>query len=87
MAALVVKPPHPFQGRQFDLFNGSPGATFLDEFCFEQGELGFGEGIVISVSFGADGGCSPEFDDSIGVCQRHVVAAEVRVMQQPGEVV
>jgi len=33
--ALVIEPPDPFQSCQFDLFNGPPGAAFLDQFRLE----------------------------------------------------
>jgi hypothetical protein len=28
---LVVEPPHPFQGRQLDLFDGAPGSALTDQ--------------------------------------------------------
>jgi hypothetical protein len=53
MEALVVELPHPFQSRQLLLFNGFPGAAFLDQFGLEKSELGLRQGVVVLVIFGS----------------------------------
>jgi hypothetical protein len=48
--ALVVPPPHPFQRREFDLLDCSPGSAAADQFGFVDPVDRLSEGIVITVA-------------------------------------
>jgi hypothetical protein len=48
--ALVVPPPHPFQGGQLDLLDGTPRTAASDQLGFEQAVDGLGQGIVERVA-------------------------------------
>ena len=50
MQTLIIEPPHPLQRCQLDLFNGPPGAPFLNQFSLEQCELGLSESIDAPMS-------------------------------------
>lgn len=77
MQALIVEPPHRFQGRQFQLFGGSPRATLLDHFGLEHGELGLGEDIGLGFAFTSRRLSPAKLDDAFGIPQGDVVRATV----------
>jgi hypothetical protein len=39
-------PVDPFQGGELDVVEAAPGAAVVDQFGFEQADLGFGQGVV-----------------------------------------
>ena len=45
VAALVIPPPHIFQGREFNLLDRSPGSLSADELSFVAPADGLGEGV------------------------------------------
>ena len=52
MQALVVEPPHPFQRRELDLLDGSPGSALADQLGLVKRVDRFGESVVIAVADG-----------------------------------
>lgn len=48
--ALVVPPPDVFEGREFDLLDGPPGAALADEFGLVEAVDCLGEGVVERLS-------------------------------------
>jgi hypothetical protein len=44
--ASVVVPVDPFQGGEFDVVEAFPGSAVVDQFGFEQADLGFGQRVV-----------------------------------------
>ena len=53
----VVVPVDPFQGRQFDVVDASPGPAAADQLGLEQPDLALGQGVVQCVADSADAAC------------------------------
>ena len=62
----VVVPVDPFQGGEFDVVEAFPGAAVVDQFGFEQADLGFGQGVVQGVTDRADAGRSTGLGQALG---------------------
>jgi len=48
--AGVVPPPHPFEGRELDLLDRSPGPALADQFGLVEVVDRLGEGVVVALS-------------------------------------
>lgn len=70
MQAVVVVPPHVFQGRQLDLLDRAPGAAPADQLALVAGVDALGQGVVIRVADGSDRRFDSQLDQSVGVRQR-----------------
>jgi hypothetical protein len=55
----VVVPVAPFQGDQLDIVETAPGAAVVDQFGFEQVDLGFGPMDVQGITDRAAAGAAP----------------------------
>ena len=52
--ASVVEPIHPFERREFDVFDVAPGTAAADDFGLEQADDGLRQGVVVRVADTAD---------------------------------
>jgi hypothetical protein len=64
--ASVVVPVDPFQGGEFDVVEAFPGSAVVDQFGFEQADLGFGQRVVQSVTDRADAGRDAGVGQALG---------------------
>ena len=55
----------------------------MDDLGLEQTDHGLGQGIVIAVSDAGDGGLDAGVSQAFSVLDRHVLAAAIRVVNQP----
>jgi Integrase core domain len=69
----VVEPVDPFQGGDLDVVGGAPGASGFDQFGFVETVDGLGEGDVVAVAGGADGGVDAGVQESFGERDRGVL--------------
>ena len=70
------------QGFPFDLGDRFPGAEELDDLGLEQADHGLGQGIVIAVAYAANRGVDAGIGEALGVADRQVLAAAIRVVDQ-----
>ena len=80
---LGVVPVDPFQGFPFDLGDRLPGAEEVDDLGLEQPDDAFGQGVVIGIADAADCGVDPCLGQTFGVFDRQILAAAIRMMDQP----
>ena len=78
-----VVPPDPFQGRQFELFDGPPGPAAVDQLGFVETVDRLSQRVVVGVSDGSDRGSCAGIGQSFGVAQRD----ELAVRKVPSEAV
>jgi hypothetical protein len=55
-----------------------PGAAVVDQFGFEQADLGFGQRVVQRVTDGADAGCDTSLGQALGERDRGVLGTGIR---------
>ena len=83
--AAVVPPVEVLEERELQLLDGAPGAAPGDQFGLDLPDGGLGQGVVIRVAGGADGGDGTGRGEGVGVADGQVLAAGVGVMDQPVE--
>ena len=75
--SAVVVPVDPFEGGVFDGVEAGPGALGPDQFLLVEPVQGFGGGVVVAVSDGADGGFDAGALQAFGVGDGEVLDAVV----------
>jgi hypothetical protein len=82
--ALIVEPVDPFRGAEFHVVQAVPGPARLVQLRFSKSDLGLHERVVQGVADGAGRGVDAGLDEVSGERKRRVLAARVRVMNEPG---
>ena len=75
-------PVDPFQRFPLDLADGRPGSEDLDDLGLERADEAFGERIVPGMPDAAGRDVDPGLGQPLGVSDRQIVTAAVRVMDQ-----
>lgn len=83
--ALGVEPHHPFGGGQFDLVDVPPRALAADDLVLERSDGGLGQRVVQGIADRADRGIHTFIDEALGEGHRGVLAARVRMCDQPAQ--
>lgn len=78
----MVEPVYPFQGSELDRFEAPPWSTPMDDFSLVETVDRFGEGVVVAVADASDGRLDASFCQPLGIPDRHVLDAAIRVMHE-----
>ena len=79
---VVVEPRHPFQRGQFDSLARLPRPAPVDDLGLVQPVDGLGQGVVVTVTGGADRGLDASLCQALAVADRDVLAAAVAMVGQ-----
>lgn len=72
--AVVVEPPDPFPGGEFDVFDGAPRPVPADDFRLEEPDDRLGQGDVVDVAPAADRGCDACFGQAVRIADTEMRA-------------
>src|SRR5690606_15831239 len=78
----IVEPVDPFQRRELDGLERAPWPASMDHFGLVQAVDRLGESVVVRVADAADGGLDARFGQALGILDRHILDASVRMMHQ-----
>src|SRR3954466_12309290 len=78
-----VEPVDPFQRRQLDVCERLPRALAVDLLGLEQTDRRLGEGVVVRIADGSDGGVDAGGDQALGEGKAEVLTAVVVMMYEP----
>ena len=80
--AMVIEPPDPFEGGEFDVFEVAPRTTWTNKLGLVEPNDRLGQGVVIRVPSAADRGLDARQRQALGVADRQVLHPAVAVMHQ-----
>jgi hypothetical protein len=80
--AVVVEPPDPLQGGEFDVLQAPPWALSANDLGFEEADHALGQGVVVGIAPAADGRLDSRFGQSLGITNREVLNAPVAVVNK-----
>ena len=80
--AVVVEPPDPLEGGEFDIFEPGPRTAGVDEFGLVEPDDRLGQGIVVGVPSAADRRFDARQSQSLRIANRQVFNAPLRVMDE-----
>src|SRR5690606_17588462 len=79
----MVEPVDPFQGGEFNRFEAVPRSAPVDYLGLVKAVDRFGESVVIGIANGADGRLNACLRQPLGILDRHVLHAAIRIVDQP----
>ena len=80
--ATIVEPMNPLERGEFDSFAALPRSAPIDHFGLEERVNGLSEGVVVRVSFAANGRFDARLCKALGVANRKVLYAAVAVVDE-----
>ena len=80
--AMVIEPPDPFEGGEFDVFEVAPRTTWTNKLGLVEPNDRLGQGVVIRVPSAADRGLDARQRQALGVADRQVLPRFKRSSQQ-----
>ena len=83
----MVEPVDVLGDGDLEVVDASPRSSVADELGLEEGVERLGEGVVIAVAGGANGGDRAGLGEALGVAHREVLDSLVRVVDQAVDVV